>query len=213
MARNKTDDSEAWRSKDLKDSAAYASPIAVEIGGVRQIIVFTDKSLAGIAAADGKLLWRHARPGDTAVIPTALLTANHVVVTAGYGVGCRRFKITAEGGKFSAEKVYSNKNMINHHGGVILLDGKVYGYTDGIRGQRNGGWACVDFMTGEQVWREPKLGKGTTTFADGRLYCRDEKKNPGEVALIDARRQGWNERGRVRAAERRAGEGGGSRRA
>src|SRR5688572_11148481 len=41
LALNKTDGSEAWRSKDLKDSAAYASPIAVEIGGVRQIIVFT----------------------------------------------------------------------------------------------------------------------------------------------------------------------------
>ena len=75
---------------------------------------------------------------------------------------------------------------------------RVFGYTDGIRGQRNDGWACVDFMTGEQVWREPKLGKGTITFADGRLYCRDEKKNSGEVVLIDASPQGWNERGRFK---------------
>jgi outer membrane protein assembly factor BamB len=199
LALNKNDGAEVWRSKDLKDSAAYASPIAVEIGGVRQVIVFTDKSLAGIGAADGKLLWRHDRPGETAVIPTPVVKDNHIFVTSGYGVGCDLFKINADGGKFSAEKVYSNKNMVNHHGGVILLEGKVYGYTEGIKGQRNsGGWACVDFMTGEQVWRAEKLGKGTITYADGRLYCREERKGSGNVVLIDASPQGWTERGRFK---------------
>ena len=198
LALNKNDGAEVWRSKELRDSAAYASPIAVEIGGVRQVIVFTDKSLAGIAAADGKLLWRHDRRGETAVIPTPVVKDNYVFVTSGYGVGCDLFKVNADAGKFSAEQVYSNKNMVNHHGGVILLDGKVYGYTDGIRGQRNsGGWACVDFMSGEQAWREPRLGKGTITYADGRFYCREEK-GAGEVVLIEASPSGCNEFGRFK---------------
>ena len=45
--------------------------------------------------------------------------------------------------------------MKNHHGGVILLDDHLYGHSDGV------GWVCMDFNTGEQIWREREaLGKG-----------------------------------------------------
>ena len=202
LALNKADGSVVWRSKDFTDSAAYASPIAVEIGGVRQIIVFTDKSLAGIGAADGKLLWRHDRPGRTAVIPTPVVKDDHIFVTSGYGVGCDLFRIDASGGTFTATKVYSNNKMINHHGGVILLDGKVYGHSDAVRGNReSGGWTCLDFMSGEEVWRERgELGKGTISYADGRFYLRDESK--GTLVLIEASPAGWKEHGRFEQPDR-----------
>jgi outer membrane protein assembly factor BamB len=195
LALSKADGREVWRSKDLKDSAAYASPIAVEIGGVRQIIVYTDRSLAGIAAADGKLLWRHDRPGKTAVIPTPVVKDNYIFVTSGYKVGCDLFKINAEGGTFKAEKVYSNKDMENHHGGVILLDGKVYGHSG------NGGWTCMDMMSGEVIWRGGKLGKGTIAYADGRFVCREEGGN-GDIVLIEASPAGWKEHGRFKQPDR-----------
>jgi outer membrane protein assembly factor BamB len=203
LALNKNDGSVVWRSKDFKDAAAYASPIAVDFGGVHQIIVFTDKSLAGVAAADGKLLWRHDRPGRTAVIPTPVVKDNYVFVTSGYDVGCDLFRIDAQGGKFKATKVYSSTKMVNHHGGVVLLDGKVYGYSDRVRGDReSGGWTCLDLMTGNVVWREPgKLGKGAISYADGRFYLRSESGR-GTMVLIDASPDGWNARGRFDQPDR-----------
>jgi outer membrane protein assembly factor BamB len=100
-------------------------------------------------------------------------------------VGCKL--ISVKGGK--AKEVYFNKNMKNHHGGVLLLKDHLYGYSDGV------GWACMDYMSGEVVWREKKaLGKGAVTFADGRLYCVDERQ--GTVVLADASPNGWNELGR-----------------
>jgi outer membrane protein assembly factor BamB len=88
-----------------------------------------------------------------------------------------------------AKEAWSNKVMKNHHGGVVLVEGHLYGYSDNV------GWVCQDWDTGEQVWAENSaLKKGAISFADGRLYCLSE--SGGEVVLIDASPDGWQEHGR-----------------
>ena len=164
---------------------------------MHQAVVLTDKHVAGIAVADGKVLWKADRPGKTAVIPTPIVKDNYVYVTSGYGIGCNLFKIsgTAGGGDFKAEQVYSNTNMVNHHGGVILLDGMIYGYSD------KGGWTCQDLLTGQVKWQDRKLlGKGTISYADGRFYLRDEKT--GEIVLLDAGPDHHDEKGRFVTPDR-----------
>ena len=49
-----------WQSQDYTDKAGYSSLVAAEIGGVRQYVQMTGDSTAGVAASDGKLLWRFA---------------------------------------------------------------------------------------------------------------------------------------------------------
>src|SRR4051812_2987839 len=93
-ALNKKTGEVIWRSTDWKDEAQYSSIIVEEIGGARQYIQLTGNSAAGVAAKDGKLLWRADRKGRTATIPTPIYHDNHVYVTSGYGVGCNLFKVT-----------------------------------------------------------------------------------------------------------------------
>jgi outer membrane protein assembly factor BamB len=104
-----------------------------------------------------------------------------VYVAAGYGVGCKSVKI--DGGNVT--ELYANTNMVNHHGGVILIDGLLYGHSD------KGGWTCQDFKTGDIVWQDKGIGKGAVTSADGKLYCLSE--NDGTVALVEASKKGWQE--------------------
>ena len=82
--------------------------------------------------------------------------------------------------------------MKNHHGGVALVDGHVYGYSDGV------GWTCQNFLSGEEVWASEKLGKGAMSVADGMLYCLEE--DTGTVLLAEASPKGWNEQGRFKLA-------------
>jgi outer membrane protein assembly factor BamB len=179
-----------WQSKEFTDSIHYSSPIVAEIGGVRQYIQLTDASVAGIAAADGRMLWRADRRGATAVIPTPIYRDGYVYVTSGYGAGCNLFKVATSDGNWSAKPVYSNKVMTNHHGGVVLLGKNLYGYSDGK------GWTCQDFKTGKAVWQEKsKLGKGSLAYADGMLYLRAED-GKGTIALIEATPSGYREKGR-----------------
>jgi outer membrane protein assembly factor BamB len=184
-----------WRSKGLTDKAGYASIIVGRVGGVRQYIQMTDKGVAGVAPDDGRLLWRYVEPGyRTAVIPTPIFHDGYVFATAGYGAGCDLIQFVASGKGIKAEKVYANKNLVNHHGGVVLAGEHVYGYSDGR------GWVCLDFQTGKVVWDEKKaLGKGSLTCADGQLYCYAE--DGGTLALVEASPAGWKQNGRFTIPE------------
>ncbi len=196
VALNKKTGALIWRSKEFTDSPHYSSLIVEEIGGVRQYIQLTEQSVAGVAAVDGKLLWRAPRKGRVAVIPSPVYKDGLLYVTSGYGVGCNLFKITAAAGKFSAEQVYENKAMANHHGGVIEYGGYIYGHSD------SKGWVCQDMKTGEVKWAEKeKLGKGSIFCADGRFYLRQEDKK-GTVVLIEISPEGFKEHGRFDQPER-----------
>jgi outer membrane protein assembly factor BamB len=174
-----------WQTSDFKDPAHYSSIISITHNGSPQYVQLTGKSVVGVAPTDGKVLWRTDFPGRVAVVPTPIYSEGFVYVTAGYGVGCKLVKLGANN---EVNTVYENRVMVNHHGGVVLVDGHVYGFSD------SGGWLCQDFKTGEKVWSSTKLGKGAVTFADGMLYCVDE--NSGTVALVEASPKQWTEKSR-----------------
>jgi outer membrane protein assembly factor BamB len=177
----------AWQSAEFTDGAQYASIIAADHNGARQYIQLTMRHVVGVAAKDGKVLWRADWPGSTAVIPTPIFQDGQVYVTSGYGAGSMAIKI---GENNAVTGVFTNKVMKNHHGGVVLVDGHLYGYSDGP------GWVCQDFKTGKEVWAEKKLGKGAIAYADGMLYCLGEGN--GTVALAEASPSGWKEHGRFK---------------
>jgi outer membrane protein assembly factor BamB len=87
------------------------------------------------------------------------------------------------------ETLYETTDMVNHHGGVILVGDHLYGYND------KAGWTCMDFKTGAVKWADKKgLGKGAIHSADGLLYLLEERT--GTVVLIEANPEGWKEHGR-----------------
>jgi outer membrane protein assembly factor BamB len=79
-------------------------------------------------------------------------------------------KLTYEGKKVTAKKVWFNQQLDNHHGGIMYLDGYIYG-----TGHNKKGWFCLDFKTGDTVFREIDGGKGAFMFADGMFYYLTEK--------------------------------------
>jgi outer membrane protein assembly factor BamB len=194
VALNKKTGAVIWRSKEFTDAPHYSSLIVAEIGGVRQYIQLTAESVAGIAAADGKLLWRAPRKGKVAVIPTPIYSDGYVYVTSAYGVGCNLFKVSEAGGKFTTEEVYANKVLGNKHGGVIKVGDFVYGHAD------DKGWTCQNFKTGDAKWQANSPGKGSIIYADGRFFLRAEDK--GTVVLIEATPDGFREHGRFEQPNR-----------
>ncbi len=194
LALNKKTGEQVWRTTDVRDGAEYVSPVIATIGGVKQYVQMTGRSVMGVAP-DGKVLWRADRPGKTATIPTPIVHQDTVFVASGYGVGCNAFKVTRKGGSFQAEQVYENKNMVNHHGGMIRVGDHVYGYSDGK------GWVCLKLADGEMVWSDKTIGKGAITYADGHLILRAEGGR-GSIALIEATPAGYKQTGRFDQPDR-----------
>ena len=189
-----------WRSADLKDQAAYTSPMLAELGGVRQVVGWTNQGLFGVDLRDGRLLWRwvRERPVGTEVIPTPLLRGDLIYTTTSAGQdGCELVRIVKDGDGFKAVGVYANKNLAVHHGNAILVGDHVYGHSGGR------GWVCQAFADGAVVWEEKRaFGSGALAYADGRLYLYQE--NDGSAALVAADPKGWRESGRLRLPEQSA---------
>lgn len=192
VALDKTTGKTIWTTKELSDEAAYSSCVAADIGGVRTIVGFTGRAGVGVRASDGKLMWRYERvSNNTANIATPIVHDNKVFYTSDYGTGCALLGLKAEGGQVKAEEIYFSREMMNHHGGVVLLNGYLYGFNNAIL-------SCVEFATGKTVWRDRSVGKGTLTYADGQLYLLGENN---VVGLADASPAGYKEKGRFQIAD------------
>ncbi len=187
-----------------RSGAAYASVIAIDFEGERQYVQLTATTLVGVAASDGKLRWRYDRASTTHRIncTTPLYHEGMVFATSAYdgGGGLVRLSKEADGGT-KADEVWFSKKMQNHHGGVILVEGCLYGANGGNGG---GDLVCLDFKTGNVLWDGRNLpgrpaSKGSLTLADGRLYYRTEK---GAVILVEPSPKGYLERGRFEQPDR-----------
>jgi outer membrane protein assembly factor BamB len=86
--------------------------------------------------------------------------------------------------------------MVNQHGGVVLVNGYVYGFTDGL------GFTCQNLKDGEIVWRErlSEIAKGATLAVNDRLILQDERT--GLLVVVAASPDGWKEFGRMEIPER-----------
>ena len=195
VALNKHTGAIVWQSKGFPDAAQYSSIVVAEIGGVRQYIQLTMDNVVGLATKDGAVLWQARRKGSTAVIPTPIVAGDLVYVCSGYNIGSHAFRVAASEGKFTATPVYANRSIANQHGGVVKVGDCLYGYCD------SKGLTCQDFQTGKLLWsNKEKVKKGSISYADGRLYCRDEDN--GTFVLVEASPAGFSEKGRFAQPDR-----------
>jgi outer membrane protein assembly factor BamB len=184
-----------------RSGAAYASAIAVDAAGQRQYMQLTAKSLVGVAASDGKVLWRYDKPANGAGIncTTPLFHDGMVFASSAYGAGGGLVKLSKTSDGVKAEEVYFTKKLQNHHGGVVVFDECLYGAHGGNEG---GNIVCLDFKTGNELWnerQERRAAKGSVLLADGRLYYRVED---GTMLLIEPSKKEYLERGRFSQPDR-----------
>jgi outer membrane protein assembly factor BamB len=194
-----------WKSQvPGSPKAGYASVIAIDFQGQREYVQLTAKALVGVAASDGKFLWRYDRAANSHGIncSTPIYQDGKVFAASAYGTGGGLVKLSKdENGGVKAEEVYFSKKMQNHHGGMVIVDGSLYGANGGNEG---GALVCLDFQTGSVLWderddAEHRAPKGSVALADGRLYYRTEK---GTTLLIEPNPKEYVERGRFDQPDR-----------
>ncbi len=97
VALDKMSGKTVWESKDLSDTAGYASPIVADVGGVRTIMTFTANAGVGVRASDGKLMWRNSQASNgTANIATPVYSDGKVFFTSSYGTGASLLGLKAD---------------------------------------------------------------------------------------------------------------------
>ena len=182
-----------WKSHVPEQPAAsYASPVVATIGKVKQYVIFTSKGICGVRASDGEPLWgQNASSNGTANCATPLVVDNYVFSSSDYGTGAELVELKAQGKGVAAKQVYFTKDMKNHHGGMVFLDGYVYGSNGDML-------SCVELKTGKPTWRERSM-KGSVVYADKKIVFRNEQ---GPVVLLAADSKEYKELGRFDQPDR-----------
>ena len=176
-----------WTSKDLSDTAGYSSITVADVRGVRTYMTFTAQAGVGVRASDGKLMFRYPKAANgVANIATPVFFNDKVFFSSAYGAGGGLLDLSVKDGEVAATEVYHTNNMRNHHGGMVLVDGYLYGFSDIIL-------TCLEFATGNVMWRDRSVGKGSVTYADGHLYIQGENST---VGLAEATSAAYREKGR-----------------
>lgn len=141
IALDKATGNVAWKSASLNDKPGYVSPIVLNYAGKKMIINVSLGHVYAVAASNGEILWKVAHApssdGDDLIkCTTPLYKDGMVYVTGGYDTGGMMVKI-ADDGK-SANVVWTDSVLDNHHGGVVLVNGYIYG--SNWLNNSNGNW-------------------------------------------------------------------------
>ena len=176
-----------WTAKEVSDEAGYSSVVVAEVEGIRAYTTIMASAAVGVRASDGKLMWQY-RPAanGTANIATPVVQGNQVFYTSAYGTGAGLVTLRAKGDVLVSNEAYFTRAMRNHHGGVVLVGGTLYGFSDAIL-------TALDFASGKTLWQHRSVGKGSVTYADGRLYMLSENN---VVGLAEVTPKGYRETGR-----------------
>ena len=199
IALNKLTGALIWKSASLNDKPGYISPILISYAGKKMIINASLGHFFAVDVSNGEILWKVAheqssdpnlRRFDLIKCTTPLYKDGMVYVTGGYDTGGMMVRIAADGK--SANVVWTDSNLDNHHGGVVLVNGYIYG-SNWIN-NNNGNWCCIEWSSGKKMWEEPWNTKGSVISAEGMLYIYEEKNgnagllkvNPEKLDLVSS---------------------------
>ncbi len=189
VALDKKTGATVWKS--LSDHAGYSSAVAFDFGGIHQMAILTGEAAIGLNLKNGEPLWRYDKVSNrTANIATPIYHDGAIFVSTAYGTGCALLRLTADGGSVKATEVYFSREMMNHYSTSVLVGDYLYGFSNAIL-------TAMKFATGEVVWKDRSVGKGSVAYAEGKLYALSED---GVMGLIEATPAGYKEISRFEIA-------------
>jgi outer membrane protein assembly factor BamB len=161
-----------WICKGLGEMTSYCSPAIIRLPGREILVTFSKSALLGIDTKDGTLLWSHKQDSEGDVhINTPFYEDGFIYYITGDGNGSVKLKLSADGKEIT--EVWRNAACDNTMGGFIKLNDYIYTASYGSRQ-----WYSLNANTGK-IADSVKFDKGVTVYADGMLYCYNEKGQLG----------------------------------
>jgi outer membrane protein assembly factor BamB len=131
------------------DGPGYSSPVIATFGGTRQIIVQSQTKLAGVAAANGRLLWETPMKTPFEQNSVTPLVMGDLVISAGLENPTLGLWVTAGLGKgWSATPRWQNDDVSMYMSSPAARGNTLFGLSNKNRGQ----FCAIDSATGKTLW-------------------------------------------------------------
>ena len=152
----------AWKG----DGPGYASPIVVDLAGGRQVVTLTDKSVVGLAADSGKLLWKMPFPDEWNENIVTPVLYGKTLILSGVRKGTMAVEIVKGASGLEAKQIWHNPKVAMYMSSPVL-DGD---YLYGMSHLRKGQFFCLNAKTGELLWAtEGREGPNASVLSAGNV--------------------------------------------
>ena len=170
VAYDKLSGEEIWRGGTSQIS--YSSPALAMIGGVRQVLIVNESSVAGHDLQTGEELWsfpfKGNSNGDATASQAVPLPNDRVLVSKGYGGGAAVYQIEMSAGQWRANEQWRNAGVLKtKFTNAVIVDGNAYALSDGIL-------EGVDWSTGKRLWKKGRYGHGQILLVGDKLLLMAE---------------------------------------
>ncbi|MBT3382680.1 MAG: PQQ-like beta-propeller repeat protein [Prolixibacteraceae bacterium] len=186
VALDKNDGSLIWKTKSLGGGKSYASPVLIHHNGQDFIIAQTSENIISIHPETGEIMWSYNliqyhlhKSGVGAQTNPPIYYKNELFATSGYNHPGIKFALSDDGR--SVEVKWKNDTIDTHIGGVVLVEGNLYG--SNWQSNSKGKWTSVNWETGRTNWETQWENKGSIISSDDLLYLYEEKR--GNIALVE----------------------------
>ena len=187
IALNKNTGELIWSSPGEGVPSSYCSPIYIGDQSIPMVVTSMRDHVIAFNANTGETLWTVPQTNFRNIHPNIPLYYDGKIFSiTGYGGGAMLLRLL-DGGR-SVEQVWKNDEMDNQIGSAIKVGDYVYG-----SGHENRYWFCVDWNTGETIYKVRDLAPCNVIFADEMLYVYSErgtmnlvKPNPDKFELVSS---------------------------
>jgi outer membrane protein assembly factor BamB len=147
------------------DGPAYASPVIVEIGGVKQVVTLTQKYAVGLSLRSGELLWRIDFPGRSGMnIPTPLRFGQRLILAG--DPGTMLLQVNQGDKSWTAEKAWQISELTMRFSSPVQKGNLIFGFSS----RNSGMFFCVDAAQGKTLWTsDPRQGDNAVVLISGDL--------------------------------------------
>lgn len=182
---------EVWRTPNpMGWRMTHSSIVKVKLAGQDTYVYCGSGGIAGVSAADGRLLWKDdSWVISTATVPTPVPVGNdRLFLTGGYNAGAKMLQVSRTGGAWSTRTLFSLPASVfgSDQQTPVFYKGHLYGVAPG------GEMKCLD-LNGRVVWTsgsKRRFGLGAYAIADGKIYALNDR---GELTMLRADPSGYRE--------------------
>ena len=168
------------------DGPSYGSPIAVNVEGTRQVIVFTQENLVGVSAANGALLWK--RPFSTRSTQNTItpILYGPTIIVSGLDKGVTAFRIVKRANQWTTENIWENQDVSLYMTNAVVVGDTLFGMSHRNSGQ----FFALDARTGKTLWTSPprQATNAAISHAGDLLFML---KDDGELIVAKASTGGF----------------------
>jgi outer membrane protein assembly factor BamB len=133
------------------DGPGYSSPIIVTLAGVRQLVTTSQKEIAGVDVATGKLLWQIPAKSEYDTNAVTAVAYKDTLVLSREQQGLIAVKLAKKGSDIVPAELWSNKDAQLYMNTPVLQGNQLFALTVRNKGQL----LSIDADTGKTLWQSP----------------------------------------------------------